>query len=126
MKPEELKEALLSAVNTICEEYAEDKPKFKVGDWVKCLRDISTNDYQYEVGDMIVYYPRACWVGIPLEKLPLELWEPTEGELCVFWYEKDNYYIRPYKKTLNTIHPFIDDLNDAWDYIAPLEYIATL
>ena len=57
-------------------------------------------------------------------------WEPTVNELCVFWYEKDSYYIGTFKKIVETdTHPF-KDANDfcttGWDNIAPLEFVQTL
>ena len=98
MKPEELKEALLKAVNTICEEYAEDKPKFAVGDWViheDIVKQIEKEDEGYYFTDNSF---GRC----------IKLWQPTEGDEV---YVKDTYgkiHVEEYNGQTD-IYPIIGD-----------------
>jgi len=53
------------------------------------------------------------------------LWVPQEGELCVFWYEHDSYYVGRFKEAVaEETHPYKDDVafsRTGWDNVAPLE-----
>jgi len=98
--------------NTIKYRIKPKEPEFKVGDWVTDKQDIwqhyACADYDVEVA----------------------LWKPQVGELCVFWYEIDSYYIGRYSSTVKCdTHPYKDAVGysaSGWDNIAPLEFTKTL
>ena len=127
MKIEELKEALLSAVNTICEEYAEDRPTFAVGDWV-----IHPNGklLQYSGIDEHNHFIDTCKINAfggevhytYLDKA--KLWEPTEGEYAIFWNNSEKDMCISRFKPSN--HNYVTQ--DGYQYVEcrPLEYAMTL
>jgi len=87
MKAEELKEALLSAVATICEEYAEDKleePKFKIGDWIV-----------YEDGSIGIV--SELWLRYEDKEGNFKLWQPTENEWVCEWSHTESEELNVFK-----------------------------
>ena len=99
-----------------------DEPSFKIGDWVrekdstkiKLVTKIGcAGDNAFELDN------QGNGQGFLIENASrdFELWEPQEGEWCVFWEDDDgtSYFIEKLGK-----------YNKHSEYIAPLEFIQTL
>jgi len=101
------------------------EPEFKIGDWVK-RKGYSTIMQINVIDDTYVHSNTSEHYRIE----NVELWEPKENELCVFWYETDSYYIGRYSSTVKCdTHPYKDAVGysaSGWDNIAPLEFTKTL
>lgn len=68
-----------------------EKPKFKVGDWVKVTHYFETNSNKYDVGSIIRYHQRVQKnYGLSFNEDCIELWKPQPGEWCWFWDETLN------------------------------------
>jgi len=83
-----------------------DEPKFKVGDWVRCI-DGSDEVEIFIIDDENIYSSAS--------DSSYELWKPTEGKLIVLEYGEDTWIVKPYS------YDFTEE-----DYIKPLEFIQTL
>ena len=102
-----------------------DEPKFKVGDWVKSRlnqnflivkhNEISSHPYQLHNGNFMSADDDG-W----------ELWQPKEGEWCVFWDEKsEGFYVEPFSDEEDGL--FYGKIRgESFANIAPLEFIETL
>ena len=54
-----------------------------------------------------------------------EIWEPKEGEWCVFWdTNEENFNIRKFKSKANSLYFVSGSCNQTpYNSVAPLEYI---
>jgi len=104
------------------------KPQFKVGDWV--VEHQINNGKPFQVSEVdLIDYNNYTISGVTL-------WEPKEGELCVFWdADCTEYFIGKY--VARALTPTFGDMSDCigisrmytkqdWEYVAPLEFTQTL
>lgn len=91
-----------------------DEPAFKVGHW---LTSTHTNDFSKTlVTEMNI-------LGVN-DGNSYELWEPQEGEWCVFYDDPDTYVVAKFGATAKGFHYPVK--GGMYHNIAPLEFIATL
>jgi len=102
------------------------KPQFKVGDWV--VEPQINNGKPFQVSEVdLIDYNNYTISGVTL-------WEPKEGELCIFWdADCTEYFIGKYAtKALTPTFGNMPNCTDIiytkqyWDYVAPLEFVQTL
>lgn len=86
-----------------CYRIKPDEPKFKVGDWL-----IFEGKEVFKATQDDVDEPVGCDV---------RLWKPKEGEWCVFSENHNMYFVEKFKGYNEP---------EEYDFIAPLEFIATL
>ncbi len=108
------------------------KTKFYIEDWVKYSGEIAQIVRVDEESDPLDHESKKMYIthtGIKFseDSRAIVPWIPQEGELCVFWYEKDSYYVGRFKETVaEETHPHKDDIafsRAGWDNVAPLEMI---
>jgi len=87
-----------------------NKPKFKVGDWA-----IYDNQPEYEVGQ---------WSTKSIATEHHFLWQPKEGEWCVFWDSGNSYHVEQFSHKEKDMYWSCNE--DYAPNIAPLEFIQTL
>jgi len=108
---------------------------FKVGDWVRVTCEFSTTIQKiYNITHAAINFEEFSTKNIntrsfaPLNDrgFKIELWQPTEGEWCVFWDREttDRYSIRKYRNKVP--QGYFDVTSKVWTNIAPLEFIQTL
>jgi len=98
-----------------------DEPEIKIGDWVKDISPENSGIHQITTEAQLEQAKSDS---------AYELWEPKDGELCVFWDDNDgerfDYWV------INTLYrackdKYYQDANgNKWDNVAPLEFVETL
>ncbi len=103
--------------------------RFKIGDWVT-VEEFNFPDMVSEITTCgIKLLIHDCNYVSGSDEHEVKLWEPKQGEWCVFWdkyTDKKEYLIFKYShKQANHYYP-LNKSNHYYEYIAPLEFMQTL
>ena len=103
-----------------------DEPTFKVGDWIFINSKENDEKSLEQIKNIDEYGNKKCsnsWIGYKCKYINLELWQPKEGEWCVFFDEEsEGFYVEPFSDEEDGL--FYGKIRgESFANIAPLEFL---